>query len=69
MATNSKMCVTVQFLFCFILNLRTISKYKPPEDLYSEGRFIGGFLRYEFGGLMFGGTYTFTWGLIFGILR
>ena len=31
-----------------------------PEDLYWEGRLNGGFLRYEFGGLLFGGTYTYT---------
>ena len=59
------------FLLCFALYLRATSNYKPPpggEGLYSEGRFIGGFLRYEFGGLIFrGGLYME--GLIFGILR
>ena len=30
-------------LFCFILYLRAISKYKPPGALYSEGRFHGRF--------------------------
>ena len=44
-----KLCVTVQFLLCFILNLRAISK-----GLYLEGRFNGGFFCYEFGGLIFG---------------
>ena len=35
---------------CFILYLKAISNL--------EGRFIGGFLlRYEFGGLIFGGAY------------
>ena len=29
---------------CFTLHLRAISKYKPPGELYSEGRFNGGFL-------------------------
>ena len=29
----------------------------PPGGLYSEGRFNGGFLRYDFGGLIFGGVY------------
>ena len=29
-----------------------------PGDLYLEGRFIRSFLRYEFGGLIFGGAYT-----------
>ena len=45
---------------CFVLYLKAISKYKPPRGggLYLEGRFIGGFLlRYEFGGLIFGGAY------------
>ena len=46
------------FLLCFILYLRASSKYKPPEALYSEGRFNGGFLRYEFRGLVFGGAYA-----------
>ena len=30
---------------------------KAPWGLYLEGRFIAGFLRYEFGRLMFGGAY------------
>ena len=46
---------------CFSLYLRAISKYKLPRGgggLYLEGRFNGGFLlRYEFGGLIFGGAY------------
>ena len=29
----------------------------PQGDLYLEGSFNGGFLRYEFGGLIFGGAY------------
>ena len=46
-------------LLCFTLYLRAISKYKPPGGLYLEGRFLTeGFLRYEFGGLIFGGAYT-----------
>ena len=44
------LCVTVQFSLFLMLNLRTISKYL-------EGRFIGGFLCYEFGGLIFKGAY------------
>ena len=32
--------------------------------LYSEGRFNGGFLRYDFVGLIFGGAYTWR-GLFF----
>ena len=46
------------FLLCFTLYLRASSKYRPPEGLYSEGRFNGGFLRYEFRGLVFGGAYA-----------
>ena len=30
----------------------------PRGGLYSEGRFNGGLLRYDFGGLIFGGPYT-----------
>ena len=45
------------FAFSFSLYLRTVSKYKPPRGLYSEGRFMEGFLRYKFGGLIFGGAY------------
>ena len=33
------------------------SKYKPPGDLYLEGWFNVGFLRYQFGGLIHGGAY------------
>ena len=46
------------FLLCFTLYLRAISKYKPPGGLNLEGRFNRGFLHYEFGGLIFGGAYT-----------
>ena len=35
-----------------------IPSTSPPGGLYSEGRFNGGFLRYDFGGLIFGGAYT-----------
>ena len=45
-------------LLCFALYLRATSKYKPPGGLYSEGNLTEGFLRYEFGGLIFGGAYT-----------
>ena len=49
-------------LLCFTLYSRANFKYKPAGSLYSEGRFKGGggggFLRYEFGGLIFGGAYT-----------
>ena len=46
------------FLF-FFFYLRAIPKYKPPGAYIGlEGGFNGGFLCYEFGGLIFGGTYT-----------
>ena len=50
------MC-TVQFLLCFILNLRTISEYKPPGACIWRGDLADGFLRYEFGGLIFSEHY------------
>ena len=41
---NSKfLCVTVQFLLCFILNRRAVSGYKPPGAFIWRGPFIGGF--------------------------
>ena len=44
---------------CFTLYLRAISKYKPPGGAYIwRGDLTEGFLRYEFGGLIFGGAYT-----------
>ena len=47
------------FLLCFTLHLRAISKYKPPGGgLYLKGRDLTeGFLRYRFGGFIFGGAY------------
>ena len=53
------------FLLCFTLYLRAISKYKPWRG---GGGYIwtcdlmGDFLCYEFGGLIFGGAYTYAWG-------
>ena len=47
---------TVFALFC--LYLREISKYKPPGAYIWRGNLTDGFLRYEFGGLIFGGAYT-----------
>ena len=46
--------------FCFVLLCirGQIPSTSPPGGLYSEGRFNGGFLRYDFGGLIFGGDYT-----------
>ena len=52
--------VTAQCLLCFILNLRAISKYKPPGACIWRGDLSEGFLRYEFGGgggLISGGAY------------
>ena len=48
------------FLLCFTLYLRAISKYKPPPGggaYIWRGDLTEGFLRYEFGGLIFGGAY------------
>ena len=44
---------------CFTLNLRAISKYKPPKGAYIwRGDLTEGFLHYEFGELIFGGACT-----------
>ena len=45
--------------FCFVLLCirGQIPSTSPPGGLYSEGRFNGGFLRYDFGGLIHGGAY------------
>ena len=53
-----KICVTISLLPCFILYLGAISKYKPLGPYISRGNLTEGFLRYDFGGLIFGGTYT-----------
>ena len=46
------------FLLCFALYLRAISKYKPPGKAYvCRGDVTEGLLRYECGGLIFGGAY------------
>ena len=58
------------FLLCFTLYSRANSKYKPPRGgaYIRRGDLTEGFLRYDFGGLIFGrGLYME--GLIFGILR
>ena len=44
-------------VFAFILNLRAISKYNPPGAYIWRGDLTEGFLRQEFGGLIFGGAY------------
>ena len=54
---------------CFTLYLRAISKYKAPGGYIWRGNLTEGFLRYEFGGLIFEGAYTYMepwrgfWGL------
>ena len=48
---GSKFTVFALFYVVFEGNFQ---KYKPPGGLYLEGRFDGGFLRYLFGGLIFG---------------
>ena len=50
-----KFTIFVLFLLCF---REQIPGTSPPGGLYSEGRFNGGFLRYDFEGLIFGGAYT-----------
>ena len=46
------------FALFFYLYLRAISKYKPPRGAYIwRGNLTEGFLRYELGGLTFGGAY------------
>ena len=44
---------------CFVLLCirGQIPSTSPPGGLYLEGRFNGGFLRYDFGGLIYGGGY------------
>ena len=42
---------------CFTLYLRAISKYKAPGGYVWRGDLTEGFLRYEFGVLIFGGAY------------
>ena len=48
---------TVFALFYFVFEGQ-FSKYKLPGGLYLEGRLNRGFLHYRFGGLIFGGAYT-----------
>ena len=51
-------------LFYFVYS-RANSKNKPPGELIRRGDLTEGFLRYDFGGLIFGGAYfrNFTVGL------
>ena len=52
--------VNLPFLLCFTLYWGQFSKYKPPRvgSLYLRGDLMEGFLRYRFGGAIFGGAYT-----------
>jgi len=40
-------CLTVQFLLCYIMNLKTVSKYKPPRAYFWRGDSTEGLLRYS----------------------
>ena len=51
-----KICVTVSFLPCSILYLGAISKYKLPGAYIRRGDLMEGFLRYNFGRLIFEGA-------------
>ena len=55
LTVGRKFIVFALFYFVFEDNFPRTS---PPGGLYLEGRFNGGFLRYRFGGLIFGGAYT-----------
>ena len=57
LATALNLQQVLQFLLCFILNLREVSEYKSPEACIWRGDLMEGFfLRYEFGGAIFGGV-------------
>ena len=64
---GSKFKAFALFYFVFEGNFPSTS----PGGLYLEGRFNGGFLRYRFGGLIFGGAYTWRglFSKFYGILR
>ena len=50
-------CVIVLFLLCFILYLKTISKYKLQGSYIRRGVLVEGFLCYKFEGLIHEGDY------------
>ena len=51
--------VKIPFLLCFTLYLRAIFQVQAPGGAYIwRGDLTEGFLRYRFGGLIFGGAYT-----------
>ena len=63
---GSKFTVLALFYFLFERNF----PYTSPWGAYIwKGDLTEGFLRYQFGGLIFGGAYTYIEGLIFGILQ
>ena len=50
--------VIYHFFLCCILYSKANSKYKPPGGAFiRRGDLTEGFLRYDFGGLLFGGAY------------
>ena len=50
--------VNLSFLLCFALYLRAIFQVQAPGGAYVwRGDLTEGFLRYQFGGLIFGGAY------------
>ena len=50
--------LNLPFLFCFSLYLRAIFQVQGAGAYIWRGDLTEGFLRYHFGGLMFGGAYT-----------
>ena len=53
-----KLCVTVQLMLCFILNLRAISKYKSPGAYIWRGDLTKGYFALRgLGGCICGGAY------------
>ena len=52
--------VNLMFLLCFTLHLRAIFQVQAPGGLIIiwRGNLTEGFLQYRFGGLIFGGAYT-----------
>ena len=55
-----KLKVNLSFLLCFTLHLRAIFKVQAPGGRGAHiwrGDVTEGFLRYRFGGLIFGGAY------------
>ena len=51
--------VNLSFLLCFALYLRAIFQVQAPGGAYVwRGDLTEGFLRHQFGGLIFGGAYT-----------